>query len=124
MPFFKTTKNILVDSGEYFESAWMASETLILPPKKDWDYAREMQIEDVDLWEVVYEDKVGVYASWSPYAEFYMIRYGWKDQSPKIETYYGLGAMDKVIAIAKANGTALPLHQHWVEDEQMWLYHK
>ena len=38
-----------------------------------------MQIEDVDLWEVIYEQggSVGVYASYNPFAEFYMIRVGW-----------------------------------------------
>ena len=69
---FKTTQNIFKDFEEYFDPNWMDSNSLILPPKKEWDYKRPMQIEDVDLWEVIYEQggAVGVYASYNPFAEF------------------------------------------------------
>ena len=127
MPFFKTTHNIIVDSGEYFESKWMDSDKLQLPPKQDWDYSRELHIEEVDLWEVIYENSgaFGLYAAWLPYAEFYLMRYGWDEtlgQSPKLETFYGPGAIQKVIKKAKTFGITLPLHQYWVDNDKMWLY--
>ncbi len=50
---FKSTQNIFKDLQEYFDPNWMDSNSLILPPKKEWDYKRPMQIEDVDLWEVI-----------------------------------------------------------------------
>ena len=77
MPFFKTTYNILTKpwEDEAWDDNWMNSDTLILPPKKDWDYKRELTIEDVSLWEVIYQQGGGLalYASWDPYAEFYLI---------------------------------------------------
>jgi hypothetical protein len=122
MPFFKTTKNILIDGGEYFDPNWMDSDSLVLPPKEQWTYDRNMQIEDVDLWEVIYEAGFAVYAAWSPYAEFYLVI----DLQTKagLEAFYGPGAIDQVLARAKQRGITLPLHEHWVEPDQMWLYHK
>jgi hypothetical protein len=83
---FKTTQNIFKDFGEHFDPNWMDSDSLILPPKKEWDYKRPMQIEDVDLWEVIYEQggSVGVYAAYNPFAEFYMIRVGWFFRATRI----------------------------------------
>ena len=125
MPFFKTTPNIFVDSGEYFDSSWMDSDKLILPPKTNWDYAREMQIEDVNIWEVVYQQGGGLslYASWDPYAEFYMItNHHFKIISNKIETYYGPNASMTAYKRAKELGMSVELNTHWVEPEDMWLY--
>ena len=87
MPFFKSTYNILKkqDEDECFNSNWMNSDKLILPPggpddkKNCWDYSREMQIEDVDIWEVILENggPFGVYAAWCPYEEFYIVMQNW-----------------------------------------------
>lgn len=104
----------------------MDSDKLILPPKKKWDYKRPMQVEDVDLWEVIYEQSgsVGVYASWDPYAEFYMIRVGWflEQQGYGAETYYGPGSMKKVINKMKEMNIPYYTHEEYVEPENMWLY--
>jgi len=124
MPFFRTTTNILVDQGEYFDKNWMDSDKLILPPNSPWDYKREMQIEDVDLWEVVYEDIISVYAAWSPYAEFYMMKPSYQaiSQGHQIATFYGPKASDRLYARMKELGVHLPLQKNWVENDQMWLY--
>ncbi len=123
---FKSTQNIFKDFSEVFESKWMDSNVLGMPPKYDWDYYRELQIEDVDIWEVIYEQGggVGVYASWSPYAEFYMIRTGWwnAEKGYGIETYYGPQAQQKVQARMKDLNIPFILNQVWVEPEEMWLY--
>jgi len=138
MPFFKSTYNILkrVDHDEVFNPNWMDSDTLVLPPKTDWDYNREMFIEDVDIWEVLYEatNGIGIYVSWSPYAEFYMITNGidYKNEpffidnqiywNKNIETYYAQGAQEKVFKRAKELGVNLGVHKTWVDDEDLWLY--
>ena len=123
---FKTTHNIFKDFGEYFDPNWMDSDKVILPPKRDWDYARELQIEDVDIWEVVaeYSGGWGVYAAWSPYAEFYMVRTGWENElkGKGLETYYGAGAQRQVQERMKELGMHFVLQEHWVEPEDMWLY--
>jgi hypothetical protein len=143
MPQFKSTYNILKkpDEDEVFNPNWMDSDKIILPPKKDWDYAREMQLEDVDIWEVIYESGggIGVYASWCPYAEFYLIttggdfRYMWEGtlngqrfnyMDKLYETYYGVGATKKVYNRAKELGIELPVNKIWVDEEEMWLYNK
>lgn len=126
MPFFKTTANIFIDGGEYFDPNWMDSNTLVLPPKTNWDYSRELKIEDVDIWEVLYQQGggFGIYAAWSPYAEFYLIRVGWNLEKTGhgFETYYGPGSSDKVYKRAKELGIDLVKYEHWVEPEDMWLY--
>jgi hypothetical protein len=123
---FKTTQNIFKDFGEHFDPNWMNSDSLILPPKKEWDYKRPMQIEDVDLWEVIYEQggAVGVYASWDPYAEFYMIRVGWflEQQGYGAEVYYGPGAQKQVQNRMREMSIPFSVNQTWVEPEDMWLY--
>lgn len=125
MPFFKTTDNILKDSGEYFDSNWMDSDKLILPPSQTWTYDREMQIEDVDLWEVIYEiGSVGVYAAWQPHAEFYMVKppREWLEKGWGLETYYGKLASEKTYNRMLEFGVKIPKHSYWVEKEDLWLY--
>jgi hypothetical protein len=138
MSFFKSTYNILgkVDEDEVFNEHWMDSEKTIAPPTKKWSYDREMQIEDVDIWEVLYERGVGVgvYAAWAPYAEFYMITTGGDFRNkPRIinvfpyshhliETYYGPSAQRQVFQRAKTLGIELSLNQVWVDADDVWLY--
>jgi hypothetical protein len=118
MPFFKSNANIFKDQGEYFESKWMDSNELVLPPTTDWTYDRELQIDDVDLWEVIHEGAFGIYAAWSPRAEFYMILPFWKmvDKGHSVETFYGIDAGLKTQQRAKELGITLPLNNYWVDD--------
>lgn len=134
MPQFKTTYNILtkVDSDELYDENALNYNFEILPPKKDWDYSRELRIEDIDIWEILYESSggIGVYAAWLPYAEFYMITTGWKPgvfQIPTnktIETFYGPGAQEKVYNRARELDIPLGVYKTWVDDKDLWLYSK
>ena len=128
MPFFKTTKNIFVDFAEHFDPKWMDSDTLKLPPKKEWDYKKEMTIDDVDFWETVFEDTgYAVYAAYSPYAEFYLIKTPpnknlMVGEWAPFETYYGQGAMHKVVHRMKELEIPIYPRKYWVDPEDMWLY--
>jgi hypothetical protein len=138
MPQFKTTYNILTrtDKDELWNQNWMDSDKVILPPKTDWDYKREMTVEDVDIWEVmsIGQGGVGVYAAWQPYAEFYLVITGFDTRnapriidgvsvdSKKIETYYGQGAQRKVYKRAKELGINLAVYKTWVPDDNAWIY--
>jgi hypothetical protein len=138
MPQFKTTYNILTstDKDELWNQNWMDSDKVILPPKTDWDYKREMTVEDVDIWEVmsIGQGGVGVYAAWQPYAEFYLVITGFDTRnapriidgvsvdSKKIETYYGQGAQRKVYKRAKELGIDLAVYKTWVPDDNAWIY--
>jgi hypothetical protein len=115
----------------------MDSDQVVIPPTQKWSYDREMQIEDVDIWEVVYEQGggVGVYASWAPYAEFYMITTGGDFRNkPRIingfpyshravETYYGPTAQKQVVERAKTLGIKLTFNQVWIDPDDVRLYH-
>ncbi len=135
MPIFKTTLNILkiVDSDELYDRNWMDSDTLQLPPggpdnpKLKWDYSREMTVDDVDIWEVLYEASggIGVYAAWLPYAEFYMITTGWIPKTINdriIETYYGPNSQKQVYARATELGIPLAVNTVWIEEDEVWLH--
>ena len=95
MPRFKSTQNIIKDNFEEFDPNWMDKSFLELPPSIPWDNSRNLQPEDIDLWEVISEmsGPTGVYAAWLPYAEFYMIVHNGNIDS----TYYGDGS-DKYAA--------------------------
>lgn len=135
MPIFKTTLNILkvVDADELYNRNWLDSDSLQLPPggpddsKLKWDYSREMRIEDVDIWEVMYEASggIGVYAAWLPYAEFYMVTTGWVPNTINdrvIETYYGANSQKQVYARATELGIPLVVNKVWVDEQDMWLH--
>jgi hypothetical protein len=138
MPSFKSTYNILKkqDEDEVFDPSWMNSDKLVLPPKIDWDYKREIQVEDIDIWEVLHEQGggFGVYAAWLPYAEFYMLCKGtdvrnesyhingFFYQGREIETFYGPNAQKRVYHRAREIGIELPVHKTWVDNDKMWLY--
>jgi hypothetical protein len=131
MPFFKTTYNILKTpwEDEAFDVNWMDSNKIVLPPNKPWDYARELKLEDVSLWEQIYYQGggLGLYASWDPYAEFYMITSkGIPDSvtgiNLNIETFYGEDAGKKAYKKAISLGMPIQVREKWVDPEDMWLY--
>lgn len=123
---FRTTEQIFKPSTDFFDPNWMDSDKIILPPKTEWDYQREMKIEDVNIWEIIYEQGGGLamYASWDPYAEFYMIRAGWEKEALGwgAETYYGKGAQKMIRQRAKELGIQITEQQLWVEPDDMWIY--
>jgi hypothetical protein len=127
MPIFRTTAQIFLGEGEFYDPNWMDSDKLILPPSEQWDYSRELRIEDVNIWEQIHYrgGGFGIYASWDPYAEFYMVTGNHFSIKPgSIETYYGPLAQEKVIKRAKEMNVELVLSKFWVEPEDMWLYTK
>lgn len=124
--------------GEFYDPNWMDSDKLILPPCEQWDYSRELRIEDVNIWEVIAEPwDVGIYAAWDPFAEFFLIRHEtdyhtnphWQDDRVKglprkfqFETYYGKQAQKFVLKRAKELGVHLNFNKVWVDSEHMWLH--
>jgi hypothetical protein len=121
---FKSTQNIFKDFGEVFETKWMDSNKVEVPPHPEWDYSRELQLEDVDIWEVIYEQGggVGIYAAWCPYAEFYLVRTGWWNVPNDIETYYGKGSQKAVQKRMADLRIPYSTNKIWVEPEDMHLY--
>ena len=131
MAFFKTSLNIFKKPWEdeiYNDDKWN-NPTLAgqLPwSGGEWDYKRPLTVDDIDIWEVLYESggQFGIYAAWSPHAEFYMIRLGYiiEESGYGIETYYGAEAGKMVYKRAKELNVELPVYQDWVEPDKLWLY--
>lgn len=95
MPIFKTNSDIFVTFGEEsFIEDYMNHDKPIYPPTRPWTNERPMQIEDVDLWEVLYEQGggTGLYISWCPYAEFYMVL-----NNHSVDTFYGQREFPRLI---------------------------
>jgi hypothetical protein len=136
MPLFRTTNQIFKKIGEkggHVETNWMDSILVedITPPKKDWDYKRELQIKDINIWEVIFEraglfipgtegqdSAEALYAAWDPHAEFYLLRANGKD-----ETFYGAGALRRLGDRMEELNIQYSVNQeYWVPTENMWLY--
>ena len=120
---FKTTENIF-KGIELYGTKHLDFSFETLPPKINWDYSRELQIEDIDIWEVIYEGFSGtsLYAAWCPYAEFYMFVYGLDPATAKIETHYGKGAQKAVQKKVKELDVPIATNKLWVDADKMWLY--
>jgi hypothetical protein len=124
MAIFRSTAHIFAQGvggvGEIFDNNWSNYNFIKTPPKKNWDYARQLQIEDVNVWEVIYEEsgRLEVYASWDPYAEFYMVVH----KKSVVDTYYGAGSQDIIKKILDENGGTYALHKKWVDPDDMWIY--
>jgi hypothetical protein len=52
---FKSTHTILKrpDINDVFDPNWMDSNTVVTPATAPWDYKKELNIEDVEIWEVI-----------------------------------------------------------------------
>jgi hypothetical protein len=116
MPVFRTTAQIFAHLGEEVWSPdWSNYNTVQLPPTKPWDYQRDMTIEDVEIWEVIQEggNGMGIYASWLPFAEFYMVMINWD-----MAFFYGKGAQREMLKFIKERGVKdLPMYSVLVTDE-------
>jgi hypothetical protein len=123
MPQFRETSAIFTDQKtNIFDKDWdIVNKPAFFPPNSDWDYQRDMMIEDVNIWEVILEQSHGIslYAAWDPYAEFYMIVDG---VSMSVEYFYGSKSSQKVFKRMKELGQNLAVSKAWVEPENMWLY--
>lgn len=125
MPLYKTNKDIFkTHKEEVYENRFFNSNTLCLPKNKKWDYKRELKIEDIEIWEVIFEDSwgLGVYAAYDPYAEFYMIKYASIDGNKVIDTFYGQGSQNKIIKFMLDNNVPFQLNNVWIDNDEMWLH--
>jgi hypothetical protein len=142
MPYFKTNYDIFVnpESCESYSENWMDRDTVYLPPYQKWDYARELNVDDISLWEVIYEagGGLGLYAAWDPHAEFYLLTTGndyryrkfiySKDgverscDSKNYETFYGKNCQKTLLQKIKQYNIPISINKVWVDNDDMWLY--
>ena len=126
MPQYRSTNDIFKTNGEEVtQSSWLTGENKIHTPKTDkWDYKRELVVEDIEIWEALYEDSwgLGIYAAYRPYAEFYMIKYTNITGVDVLDTFYGAGSQDKIIKFMVENNIPFQLQKVWVDDDDAWLF--
>lgn len=121
MPVYKTTEEILKFPWKDKE----LTQPLNLRKPGNWHYNSELKINDVVLWEEIYYQpgNIGIYAAWSPYAEYYMITYNlFLNSKYGVETFYADNACKQVWERVKKFGIDLPTNLVWVEQEDMWLH--
>jgi hypothetical protein len=110
MPIFKTNKNVFEDHGEWYDQNWMDSDRIVLPETQLWDNSRELEVADVDLWEVISDfSGGGVYAAWKPYAPLYMVVL--RKEFGGIKTWYGPTAEENCKKYMKEKHIPIPSHQ-------------
>jgi len=130
---FKTTYNILYkpDEDECFNESFNDAKTSSELKIKNWDYKRPLQVDDVDLWEVIYEASggIGIYAAYKPYAEYYLLTTGFdfKNKPRQVnsflyyhklyETFYGRGSEEAVKNRARELGISLFESLKWVSND-------
>jgi hypothetical protein len=132
---FLRTEHLLTGKGDHFDIEWLNSNKVVIPPNEEWDYQRELRLEDVYIWEKICQPwQWGVFAAWDPYAEFYVLRHevnhfrdlSKDDEMPiyEFEYYYGAGAQDRLIQRMKQLDILkyTKFNSTWVEPEKMWLY--
>jgi hypothetical protein len=124
MPIIKKTDAILNQPWND-DSLEIINNSANLPPRLEWDYSKNLTINDVTNWEQLYYEfgNVGIYASWDPYAEFFIIVFNlFLDSDLGIETFYGQGSNRKVLERAKELGIELQENQIWIDEKNAWLY--
>ena len=112
---FKKTQEILfLQSLDVLE---VKNQSAQLPPQLDWNYTREPTLKDIDVWEEIYRQpgNIGIYAAWSPYAEFYMIVYElFLGTGYEIETFYGSNAAEDIFKKAKSLDIHLEIQKIYI----------
>jgi len=130
MPQFRTTTDIFtnLERNEIYDDPVYDPEKTPIPWFKEWDYKRELRLEDVDIWEVISEASggAGLYASHLPYAEFYLLTTGLDSaveyRKPFFETFYGAKAQYKAAKAATDIGLKISFSNVWIPPEEAWLY--
>ena len=107
----KTTKEILNNPwGEIIKEEEYPNRT----PAKLLN--EELSFDDVELWEELYYSPgtIGVYASWKPYSEFYIISHNLHLQKNYIEIFNDENAIENVIQRCKNYGIDLDVSTKYV----------
>lgn len=123
MTIFKTTSEILDTPWEFQYPD--PSIPAITPEKIEWHGIRDMVLEDVEVWEQIYYQggNIGIYASWKPYGELYMITYNlYVGTEVEYELFYGPDAASQIKDVAKQLGIDLEVKKMWVDELNKWMY--
>ena len=119
MPTLRTTTDILTIPWEV-----TTLPTTLDEPTAHWHYIREMEINDVSIWEEIYRQpgNIGIYGAWAPHAECYIIVYElFLENKNTIEKFYGVNAAKDLWKRATELGIELPMYEIWIDSHNTWL---
>jgi hypothetical protein len=122
---FKTLDQIKTNlwwTNDYIETD---NDLSSIPKREEWYYDKALSVTDIKLWEQLYFQPgiLGVYASWDPYAEFYIVVHNlFLDTDIGIISFYGKDAANKLTEYLKSYEIVLPIFRSYVEDKDVWLY--
>jgi hypothetical protein len=110
----------LKSTHEILTMPWKESTNCIpiggkIPPT--WKGNTPLTINDIHFWEELYHEpgNIGVYISWSPYEEFYMIAYNLFATQPfGTKTFYGSNAALEVVNTLSKLRIDLPINKIWI----------
>lgn len=83
----------------------------------DWDYSKSVTINDITIWEQIYQSpgNFGLFISWAPYIEYYVfIFYTFNERCRKIKTFYGPDAHIEVKKILQDYGVSVDITDVYV----------
>jgi hypothetical protein len=115
MLIVRSTHDILNQPWKLDFSSYTRPTNTKIPP--GWNQDREMVVNDVSFWEQIYyaPGSLGIYVSWSPYTEFYMIVYNlFSHLDQGIQTFSGPDAAEQVSRQAAIFGIELPSKNIWI----------
>jgi hypothetical protein len=115
-----------ITTEQIFEKAWSTDYTVgEFEPSPQWHYVRPITLDEITLWEEIFYQPghIGIYGSYQPYAEFYIIVYDlFKSNRNTIETFYGKNASEDVRVRATELGVNLKNNPLYVDPLNVWMY--
>jgi len=118
MTRWKTTENILSlkKDGEIFDPNWMDCNSIsqYAPPAPKWAENRRIKFEDVDVWEVIYEQTgpIGIYAAWCPYSHYFVVMDNWSI----VGEYWGVEGEKSLVREMSLRGIECKFNTVWIDD--------
>jgi hypothetical protein len=114
---FITTEKIL-------KSVWKnqsieIKNSIDFPKKLHWTCLESVKFKDVECWEEIFYNQcdIGIYAAWSPFAEFYIIvNFLFLESEHGIEYFQGNSALEEVLNRAQELGIDLTVTNYWIDN--------
>jgi hypothetical protein len=86
----------------------------VCPPSRPWKENRSIELDDVNLWEQIYYEPgiIGVYASWDPKEEFYLVTYNFfLGENTGYKLLRGNSSVDDIVKELQNLGIDIPVNQ-------------
>lgn len=110
---------ILTTTEQILSNSWNESKNEVFPSRTParWLETTALELDDIKLWEQLFYQPglIGVYVSWEPYEEFYIIVHLLHLDKRFIEIFYGIDAVDCVLDRCKNFNIILPSNEVFID---------